>query len=803
MKAEYTFKINSVDCEPIYGDNLSLVLEKQQRELFYRRKLSGELAFVGDDYDFIKNAPFTTTFTLEIFRDTVLYYAGFFTRLDCEENLDDRIIKVNITNNDSYTEFLQKYDKKYDLIKLKPELEPVYLDKRPIIQVYIFNSESVSCFLAGSKWDEPVYDRDLSFEALTNKHLFAHVEVLVDIKIDDPNAPIDIRGHYVGTKDNARRVGGGPYKIVIADSDVGWLPDMRKVEVRRVSDNAKTHIGYTFKDSGFKADIVIADDPGPNTFNAKCVLHDVFVRYVVDKAAQGGLSAYRLPLDDLIPLNHNYKFAIPYVLDVVSITANESGAPTKYGLNNSGNYFAPPTNMFGDIFYPVAQDSWIRASIWFTFSTFDSIIEEQWRKNYRMADAYTLVSVIDLLLKQINPNYSFAKANSQFLYGSSTGVKTFDHEIFLTQKTNILKGQYDQAAQRAETSLKDVLEMLRAVYNCYWRLVGNTLIIEHVSFFMRGGSYIANNVIGLDLTQDFHPKHTLPYSFGANIVRYKVEEVASAYEYAWSEKVTTGFTLPVVETNFTQLNTQKVEKITISGFNPDVDLMLASPSSVSNEGLAILEAKKISNNNIAQGVSTINNTILKTGEAGTQAQSGIRTTDYIAIQSSSNYSIGLLAIGSWFDANKNFISNIFASGGLSVEAESPINAAFLRVSYSSVLSGFYVQLGGSSNIFKVPYLTVHLDGIDYVLQNGTLALKYLVAQYHAYELASPSIMVGNDNVAAKSSLKYKQQNIWYSDEIDPLIERLVKTEIGDGFIESASINLTSRRIDLDLRYDTD
>ena len=90
-----------------------------------------------------------------------------------------------------------------------------------------------------------------------------------------------------------------------------------------------------------------------------------------------------------------------------------------------------------------------------------------------------------MLLKQINPAYYFTEANSQFLYGGAA-IKADTTRLFLTQKTNILRGEYDQPAQKAEVSLKQILDMLDVIYQCKWHMVGNALHIEHISYY--GGS---------------------------------------------------------------------------------------------------------------------------------------------------------------------------------------------------------------------------------------------------------------------------------------------------------------------------
>ena len=151
--------------------------------------------------------------------------------------------------------------------------------------------------------------------------------------------------------------------------------------------------------------------------------------------------------------NNNYRYVIGYAIDTCYITTNYSAQPTEYGLNNVGSYFTTPGSLFGDKFYPVAKDRWITASIWFSFSYYDWLIEPEWRNTYVLRDAFELSSVIDRLLKQISPDYYFDESNSIFLYGEGS-LKGNNYRLYITPKTNITKSNYNQAAQKAELIFK-------------------------------------------------------------------------------------------------------------------------------------------------------------------------------------------------------------------------------------------------------------------------------------------------------------------------------------------------------------
>jgi len=68
------------------------------------------------------------------------------------------------------------------------------------------------------------------------------------------------------------------------------------------------------------------------------------------------------------------------------------------------------------------------------------------------------------------------------------------HYLALFQNSDVKRPGAFENASRGEVSFKELLEMLREVFQIYWRVEGNDLRLEHISYFE------SNN--GLDLTTD-------------------------------------------------------------------------------------------------------------------------------------------------------------------------------------------------------------------------------------------------------------------------------------------------------------
>ena len=710
MIGDYTFKINDIDCNPIYGDDLKLEYTLRNKDYYHDISLKGELTFVQTDYNYIMSQPFETKFLVVIYRKGAIYFSGYFTRIDAKENTDDKTIKVSLTAIGAYDAILNGYDTAHNIIPLKPVLQRIQLDKRPILQTYVSGSSTVSCLLSGNYWEQEVTDSSASDSDLVNKYHFRHAGRATEINITaQGGAPTTFNGTYSGTLNYRSTVygifqygkftkSGSTDYIEIEESTTG----SNRFWIYNVYRNAQAAYGviYNPAEDLYATPTFTPSGGYTGTLLANISTTRIWARYLTNIKTSGTDVAMDLLENDLVANNRNYKYALIKVFYNLYMTPNSSTTPTIYGRNADGNYFAPPSTELGTKFYPIAKDKWINASIWLSFQDIDPTFEVAWRSTYLLKDAYDLVSVIDLLLKQINPAYYFTEANSQFLYGGAA-IKADTTRLFLTQKTNILRGEYDQPAQKAEVSLKQILDMLDVIYQCKWHMVGNALHIEHISYYKKGQTYLALDIVSADLTNGTHSRHYRPYTFQANKYSYDKSEAFETLRSSFSDSVTDifqGEPLKIISPN---VNAGKVEEASVPNFNPDVDYMLLNPNGVNNDGFALL------------------------------AQTLVGST------------------------------------------------------------------------YILPYVNINLGGISYVVQNGYLSFYDLVPKYHTYDVPSKTIEVnGKAFTGTVKVKKTKKQSIWFTSDEDLPPARLVKTNEGDGFIEKMSINLTSRRIDLSLRYDT-
>ena len=81
---------------PTYKNDLSKEYELESNQQFFRQKLSGKLAFIRDDYDFLNEQDFNTEFILLLQESNdggktwFDFYRGKFMKTDCTWNDDDK-----------------------------------------------------------------------------------------------------------------------------------------------------------------------------------------------------------------------------------------------------------------------------------------------------------------------------------------------------------------------------------------------------------------------------------------------------------------------------------------------------------------------------------------------------------------------------------------------------------------------------------------------------------------------------------------------------------------------------------------
>lgn len=605
---------DKIPVNPLYKNDLSLDWELETEQRFYRKKLSDKITFLRDDYEIINNAPFGTTFYLYLEASNNLGQSFaeiarvMFHKTDCTINDDDKNISVQTDVADAYNDVLAGMEKEYNLMDLPVQRQYLTITKRPLIQIYTPGDSIVSCFIGGSYWEQDATSID-DEEDLVNTYYFALCNIIKEIVITADGTPAEIAGTYRGrmsinTDGNAFTgylYSANPDYYIYVEHKLlnGIARGAVSVEIIRRSDNAILFI-YQRLSNGIFNNEQFTLNANPLTdatgdMQADMTSRNIYARYLCDVKKINDTDTYTIPLDDIVENNRNYQRVIRYAVPIAYLSDRLSDDATKWGLADNGQYFLPPYDMLNRTYYPIAQSTWGTTSIWFAFYDTDWILEGKASKKYTFRESYVLASCINVLLAQFAPGitHEATPEYSQFLYGATnpiSGEPLF--KLLITQKSNILNGEYQTPAQKAPTTLKQITDMLKNVYKCYWYIEKGMFKIEHIEFFRNGGSYANNPVIGTDLTTLINIRNGKTWAFATSEYSFEKVDMAGRYQFAWMDDVTTIFEGLPIEVKSTYITAGKVEDINVSNYTTDVDMLLLNPGDMSNDGFALFAARE-------------------------------------------------------------------------------------------------------------------------------------------------------------------------------------------------------------------
>lgn len=601
----YKFELNAAGVTqrayPIYGDDLVKDFSKEAGEQFFRAKLNGNLTFERDDFTFIVSKAFDTEFGLEIFisydggQTWTSYWRGNFWKTDCTFDLDAQTVIVTPTVLDQYTDVLAGLDKEYNLIDLAPEIIPIKADKRPMTQIYVAGETTIGCFLSGMFWEqecEAVTDETV----LHDTFYFGLNATYREVNVSGSLNP-DATGIYIGEAEAANvnyLYPGSPYSFRYT-----YEPQSQYVittwEIIRNSDNAAMwRYQYSGQNPPFDGPLTLTPVSGSGATGTATVNFreiKVYARLISDLASFAGVPNYPIPANDIAGENRNYHYVVfSYNVGAfLYLTNTFSAMPTQWGLYQPGKYYQTPDA--NHEYFPVGRKDWTGFALWFRQADYDVAIETQWRSPFIVRDAYPLFAVISVLLEQFAPNISHdgTTAYSQFLYGQNLiGV---NQTLAITPKSNIVSSGYDQPAQKAPITLRNVLDMLRDCFRCYWFIDNqNRFRIEHIQYFRKGGSYTDSPVVGIDLTVARVTRNGKPWANAQDQYKYDKPGMASRYQFKWMDNVTQLFEGYPIDIVSKFVNPENIEQITVSKFTSDIDYILLNPSAVSMDGFVLLAA---------------------------------------------------------------------------------------------------------------------------------------------------------------------------------------------------------------------
>lgn len=614
-------KINGVytqnDVYPVFGDDIKINISREENQIFKREKIEGTFKFVGNEFDLIYQCSIFTKFTLEIYREDVFVGSADFIRTDCEFNLDDKICSVKLTTKDIYEKILNGYDNKYNLVKLAPQRESVTMTKRAILQFYVRGEKVVTNVVGGVHYEQSckeVYDakdlRDIY-------HFGGYLPLsYIDIKgVIDATAPADILGRYFinisivgGIRITYIKESNSRYRIELSSLGVSWL----LILIDSTSNTKLASVTIPNLQSGSQdITFVKVGSSGGNYASGTFYSDgDLYCRVLLPKNVDN--SYQRSMDDDITDYDSNYPYVGVVSLDQfapkMKMVVNKSNTPTEWGIDSEGAYFNYPTltaeqQTNGSSPIPIGQSHWERMSSWLLSDDDVNNLVDDFDDTFVLKDSYPIWSAIAVLLHEIDDTITFEGTQdySMFLYLSGTNLHIYSYDfpshrnaLHISPISNIKKTFYEQAAQKGEISLKQILDMLRKVYNCYWFIDSDKrLRIEHIVYFKNGNSYdVEKPTPSIDVTT----KKNLPtgesWGFAQNTVEYETNKCPARYEFKWGDNCTYPFVGEPIDVKDIYLDASKKESVGIENFLADIDYIVSNPSEVSNDIFAVFEVNK-------------------------------------------------------------------------------------------------------------------------------------------------------------------------------------------------------------------
>lgn len=623
---------------PVFGDDVKLKISQADNQIFYRTKIDGKIIFSGADFDLIDSCNDEVEFTISVFRGTTLIGEGKFIKPDCVLNYDDKTCEVKLSTTDRYEKIMAGLDNKYNLVKLAPKIESLLLVKRPVLQLYALGDKKITNVIGNMSFEvdtinEAESKTDSNLTSLGFSNIMHHV--MLDVSNEGGSSatgiPAEACGHYTGVYNGSSTVltnengytfkhhstSQGVYLFALYTSGgnfVNW------------GGVASSYIGFQSMSVEFLSGFYVKKTLSayrvpystPKAGTAEFGSRSIYGRLIMDKStAPSGWDtpkAYGSLDNDIYDngnSNYGYVVAIPSSHEIAShvISSSEmTTEPTEY-YDGNGKYYVKPTYYIPSwVVYPVGPTMWGALSFWYLSSPLVAkSLDENFGVYYTLKDAFPLYSAIQVLLAEVAPDITYdpTLAIHEFFRENytATALRTMPSayipsprsrgaRLYITPITNVKKTRYEQAAQRGDITLKQILDMLRNVYGCYWWIdEDNQFRIEHISYFKHNNAYLMGKPeADIDVTAMKDMPNGLSWAFGTNEVEHDRKRCPIRYEFEWGDICTEQFNGYAIDIEDRFADTDTKEKVNVSNFTADIDYCVISPDAVSDDIYALIEA---------------------------------------------------------------------------------------------------------------------------------------------------------------------------------------------------------------------
>lgn len=851
-------------CSPLYGDDLNIAIERVNDEWYYTRKLGGKFTFVREDYSWIMARQFdgTYTMTVECSTDGISwqeYFVGTFSRASLTIDEDNRNAVLDGLSEGTYNVIENAKDTEYDLRKVIPntEAKEVQGEIWPALALVDYRSESIvssdvycnGASVAGgyndkvpTNWSESA---NIAIDVSGWKYIGAYAEAKVTM--EDHTSPAEGRysnavaygpnrvGSYTINSVDGYLTGNGIYRVrvrVRKDAQGMWADVMVYGDGTTPIGNGSRLLGADTTGYYTPSSLVWSSETSATTLNGiekvEVVFH--YIRATLLTTSADGV------LGNVLATGPYYKGMRTFngIGMETTVTTNTSEQSNGHRLiAGTDLYFAPPE---GEGWIPLAEDNWNFASLWYriTPSVANGLQDRSLMGTWRWTRCWTLGTVLRWLLAKVSGgkvHFGEDEHYSQFLYAAVNPVAQGEQfEWLFCQKSDVMNPG-GQSSTRCPARLNWFLEYMKNALNCYWWLEKRNdgdydFRLEHVEYFRRGNSYVQGDGSNLiDITK-IKPLRNFPRNGQAakrlsdqtNKYTFDLQGIAERYTFSWQGEggsdefkgnpmlfkagwIEAGSSEDKqVDNIFADLSwlTLNAGTDTASSKNYEGLMVFAgyrkvTPVTAVTENAAPVDQELV----LAEGSKIwIDMTLVVTAPVG-------HTMMLVACANGICHSV---ATYSGTGEMQTLHITYSVSGGTGNVVKVDFGANYRAVTIHRI----HNNLPG--NVYAVPNTESELTEGVY-LQNGPLAWPSLQASYLHYDVPAYKWALNSDDPADEATewrdggtvKLIKKQEVSELPVPDLTTERRLKegirTGLGTGILDSATVNLGSRNAEMTLVYD--
>ena len=522
-----------------------------------------------------------------------------------------------------------------------------------------------------------------------------------------------------------------------------------------------------------------------------------------------------------------------------TITTNTSEQSNGHRLiAGTDLYFAPPE---GEEWIPLAEDNWNFASLWYriTPSVANGLQDRSLMGTWRWTRCWTLGTVLRFLLAKVSGgkvHFGEDEHYSQFLYAAVNPVAQGEQfEWLFCQKSDVMNPG-GQNSTRCPARLNWFLEYMKNALNCYWWLEKRNdgdydFRLEHVEYFRRGSSYTdpLDDPMRefIDITK-IKPLRNFPRSGQAakrlsdqtNKYTFDLQGMAERYTFSWQgEGGSDEFKGNPMLFKAGWIEEGSSEDKQVDNIFADLSWLTLNAgtdtsSSKNYEGLMVFAGYR----KVTPVTAVTENAVM--AERYLRIQQGrvfkVDMTLVVTVPEGQEFTVALHPA---LPGAQMWVGTYHGTGAVQsvrIVVDSRMDVLYtLRVDFGvgyGDVTIHRIHNNLSGNVYAVPNTESELTEGVY-LQNGPLAWPSLQAAYLHYDVPAAKWSLNGDDPSDEATewrdggtvkLIKKQEvpNLPVPDlATEQRLKEGIRTGLGTGILDSATVNLGSRNAEMTLVYD--